>query len=169
MIVAFTGHRPDKLGGYGPVVSARLVEFAAGFISRSPATSFITGMALGWDTAVAEACVLLRRPFVAAIPFKGQESKWPAESQRRYVELLSKAAAVEVISPGAYSSGKIILRDHWMVDHCDILVALWDGSASGTRKTVEYARTRTPPKPTVNLWLNWQQAMHKLDLLEGVK
>jgi uncharacterized phage-like protein YoqJ len=168
MIIAVTGHRPARLGGYGPVVSARLVEFAVEFVSQSTADRFITGMALGWDQAVAEACAMLKRPFVAAVPFYGQESKWPAESQYRYNRLLLCAERVEAISPGAYSSGKMIVRDHWMVDHSDQIAALWDGSPDGgTWRTVQYAKSRTPPKPIVNLWMSWQQRMHKLDLLEG--
>jgi hypothetical protein len=36
-------------------------------------------MARGWDLALAKAAVELGLPLFAAIPFVGQESRWPAE------------------------------------------------------------------------------------------
>ena len=30
-------------------------------------------------------------------------------------------------------------RNRYMVDHADVLIAVWDGSPSGTGKTVRYA------------------------------
>jgi uncharacterized phage-like protein YoqJ len=31
-------------------------------------------------------------------------------------------------------------RNEWMVDHCDLLIAVWDGSEGGTANCVRYAR-----------------------------
>lgn len=33
-------------------------------------------------------------------------------------------------------------RKHYMVDHADFIIAVWDGRPSGTGKTVTYARDR---------------------------
>ena len=53
--VAATGHRPEFLGGYQHCHS--LEAYAQDAIVSCGAEKLICGMALGWDTAVAVACV----------------------------------------------------------------------------------------------------------------
>lgn len=96
-------------------------------------------MALGVDQDFAYVCVEKSIPFIAAIPFVGQESTWPIPSQEFYKELLSYAYCTYVVCQGAYSPHKMHLRNKWMVDNCDVLIAVWDGSNGGTRNCVEYA------------------------------
>ena len=52
----------------------------------------ISGMALGWDMALAQAAINLGIPFIAAVPFIGQENMWIKKTQEYYKELLSKHA-----------------------------------------------------------------------------
>ena len=75
MIIAATGHRPDKLGGYGSIVADRLFHLAYETLEELAPTLVISGMALGWDMAVAEAAFCLDIPFHAYRPFEGQESQ----------------------------------------------------------------------------------------------
>lgn len=140
-IAAFTGHRPDKLGGYGPSRLQALVKRALrqALFELSPSLC-VTGMALGVDQWAAEICLELGIPFVAAVPFVGQESAWPRESQLHYAELLRQACHIEVVSPGAYAPEKMQIRNVWMTDHCNTLVAVWNGSGGGTSNCVTYAR-----------------------------
>lgn len=162
MIVAGTGHRPDKLGGYGDDVLKQLYRFACREIERNRPSKIISGMALGWDTALAMAALQLKVPLVAAIPFEGQESQWPEPSQKRYRAILERAK-VHVVCPGGYSPAKMQERNEWMVDRCDILWALWDGSTGGTANCVRYADQRQqstglfPPIVLINLWSAWQE------------
>lgn len=100
----------------------------------------LTGMALGVDQWVAEACVELGIPFTAAVPFHNQDDAWPREAQVHYRELLSRAAEVHVVCPGPYAAWKRHRRNEWMVDRCGLLVAVWDGSTGGTKNCVDYAR-----------------------------
>lgn len=155
-ILAFTGHRPDKIGGYNASASERLEAFAAGIIIDLKPRSVITGMALGWDQAVARAAVVLGVPIVAAIPFAGQERKWPPESQRAYRELLSKLSELVTVCHGGYEAWKMQRRNEWMVDNCTKLVALWDGSIGGTANCVTYARR--VGRETLNVWPRWLEA-----------
>mgnify|MGYP001569968591 CR=1 FL=1 len=143
MIVAFTGHRPGKLGGYGPSptqdhVRSRIREE----LLRIRPDSAISGMALGVDQWAAEVCYEQKIPYTAAVPFDGQERVWPLEAQVWYRELLARAAVVHVVSPGTYAPWKLQRRNEWMVDNCDVLLAVWDGSPSGTANCVEYAREK---------------------------
>lgn len=156
MRYAVTGHRPVKLGGYAPEAQDILYRFAVRVLSEYDPDEVISGMALGWDTAIARAAIYLAVPLVAAVPFVGQEEAWPAASQRTYNELLSRAEHVEVITSGGYSPQAMQLRNEWMVDHCDILLALWDGSAGGTGNCVRYAN-RFARVECIDLWARWRE------------
>lgn len=150
MIIAATGHRPDKVGGYGPQASARRQSVAREALNAWGPNECIVGMALGWDTDVALACISIGVPFVAAIPFAGQESRWPAHSQRVFHAVLSYAAEVVIVCPGGYEPRKMQTRNQWMVDRCDIVLALWDGSPGGTGNCVSYAQAKE--KRVHNVW-----------------
>lgn len=151
MILAATGHRPEKLGGYGESVAARLRRGATRYLkTQIGVEQVISGMALGWDTAWALAATDLGIPFIAAIPFAGQECRWPTESQERYWALLKKSARVVIVNDGGYHPAKMQSRNCWMVEHSDKLVALWDGSSGGTANCVKWAETIG--KPVENLW-----------------
>lgn len=98
-------------------------------------------MALGVDQDFAFVCTEMKIPWVAAIPFVGQESQWPRTSQEFYKELLSYAYCTFVVTGGGYSPHKMQRRNQWMVDNCDLLVAVWDGTNGGTGNCVEYAQS----------------------------
>lgn len=156
-VIAATGHRPPKLGGYGPQVGLALGGLATEYLSREQPDEVISGMALGWDQAVAAACVALDIPFTAAVPFEGQDSLWPAESRARYRRLLACAKHVEIVTPGEVmgraADRAMQVRNEWMVDRAHRMVALWDGSWGGTFNCIAYARQRDVPID--NLWARW--------------
>lgn len=161
MIIAATGHRPDKLGGYDERTFGALKFLAECYIKlnltpdpRTRIEAGISGMALGWDMAWAEALIELEVPLIAAIPFVGQEQRWPDASQERYRRILGAADRVEIICTGGYAAYKMQARNEWMVDKADRIVALWDGSAGGTRNCVAYAEECKVPID--NLWDQWE-------------
>ena len=141
LIVAFTGHRPQKLGGFGESLLQMWVrvKLREALVDLQP-TEAISGMALGVDQWAAEICVELGIPFIAAVPCDGQEQTWPPPSQRRYHDLLKKAAHVEIVCPGPYESWKMQRRNEWMVDNADVVIAVWDGSSGGTANCARYAQ-----------------------------
>jgi uncharacterized phage-like protein YoqJ len=153
MIVAATGHRPDKLGGYSMEVFGRLRALASEFLGRDKPDKVLTGMALGWDQAVAAAAIENDVPFVAAVPCEGQDSRWPVQSRAMYKVLLERADEVVVVSPGPYAAWKMMARNKWMVDKAELVVALWDGSDGGTANCVRYAESRGIW--VENLWGSW--------------
>ena len=139
--VSFTGHRPNKLGGYkipNPIYSAcyGAIHDALLYLKTDKA---ISGMALGVDTWGAQNCIDLDIPFVAAVPFKGQESIWPKESQDTYNTLLSAAEHIEYICEPGYQAWKLQQRNKWMVDNSDIVLAVFDGTPGGTKNCIDYA------------------------------
>lgn len=160
MIIAATGHRPNKLGGYGPDIFDRLTRLAIDYLAdQKDVSHVISGMALGWDQAFAWAAELLSIPFVAAVPFYGQESRWPKRSQERYHELLSFAAEIVCVEPGGYEAWKMQRRNEWMVNRADKICALWDRSFGGTRNCVVYAQQCG--KKIENQWPNWLRLSEK--------
>jgi uncharacterized phage-like protein YoqJ len=163
MIVAATGHRPEKLGGHSYRLDGRLIGLAVAYLNEVEPERIISGMALGWDTAWAAAAYVLGVPFTAAIPFEGQESRWPADLQQRYREILAKATEVVVVSHGGYSSTAMEMRNRWMVDRADLIAALWDGSSGGTGNCIRYAKKRKVEID--NLWNRWRFGNLHLDLL----
>ena len=149
MIVAGTGHRPNKLGGYGHAARAKLVNVATAWLLEQKPDKVISGGALGWDQALAEAAIDLDIPLVMALPFEGFECKWPRESQEFLHSLMNPAEVVFVCEPG-YAPWKMQERNKWMVDNSDTVLALWNGTDGGTANCVKYA-TKVG-KPIINLW-----------------
>ena len=165
MIFSVTGHRPDKLLNYGEKAERRLKEFAITVVKEltfRPTDKMITGMALGWDTAIAEACIELNIPFIAAVPFKGQEGKWPEQSQKKYRELLTKASEIKYVCEDGYAAWKMHKRNSWMVDNSEAVIALWNGDETGgTANCVNYAREKG--KEIYNFWKDFEK------FKEGIK
>jgi len=156
MKAMITGHRPPKLGGYqtpNPIeqwVRASLRALLAKLLRDRPDLKMITGMALGADQICAEVCIDLGIPFIAAVPFEGQEGRWPEQSQSKYRELLEQAERVVVVDEIATYhtdrsvAGKMERRNHWMLDHTDdLVIAVWNGTPGGTGNAVAGARERS--------------------------
>lgn len=154
-VVAATGHRPNKLGGYSDKARGKLVRLAMQELNKLRPSTVITGMALGWDTAIAGAAYTLGIPYIAAVPFKGQEKMWHEDSKDLYNFLLRKANKVVYVCDEGYDPWKMQKRNEWMVDNADVILALWDGSKGGTSNCVAYAEGK---KPVVNCWSEYESS-----------
>lgn len=148
MIVAFTGHRPDKLPdkktGYklpNPTY-LHVCQQIEKILKELKPEKIISGMALGVDQWAANIAIRLNIPFVAAVPFVGQEKAWPQTSQKIFNKLIEKAAEVVIVSEGGYAAYKMQIRNEWMVDNCNKLIAVWDQSPGGTGNCVNYAKSK---------------------------
>lgn len=139
-IIAVTGHRPNELGGYNYVIRSRLESFATGILAERKPDLVITGMAQGWDQAVALACRTLAIPYWAAIPVRGQEGMWPLQAQDFYRELLRDAVGQTIVSEGGYAAWKMTKRNEFMINRATSVLALWNGDPDGgTAHAVGYA------------------------------
>lgn len=160
MIIAGTGHRPNKLGGYEDFYYNKLCSVAELFLEKNKTkiTEVISGGALGWDMALAIAAIRLRIKLTIASPFMGQEKAWPkigVWSQATFFMLKEKAHNYITVCDGDYAAWKMQKRNEWMVDRCDLLLALWDGSKGGTYNCIEYAKQKN--KRIMNLWGVYEQ------------
>lgn len=149
--ISFTGHRPDKL----PYASEkdpsciglkkRLEETVRELIADG-ADMFYSGMALGVDMWAAELVLKLKEEFpyitlTAVIPCPEQADKWGEALQSRYNGILARCDKIITTSPH-YENGCMQKRNRALVDLCDILVAVFDGSRGGTMQTVKYAKDK---------------------------
>ena len=148
MIICCTGHRPKSLPtGYD---TAPLIALAKPWLAARKPDAVISGMALGWDTAVAIAALELGIPVHAYIPFVGQADAWPQRAQTEYQSLLLRCAEIKVICPPGYEAWKMQARNEAMVDAADLVLALWNGEKGGTGNCCRYATEKG--KPIENLW-----------------
>lgn len=141
-IVAGTGHRLQKIGGFkipNPTYNW-IWDNAKKVIEILEPSKIISGMAIGYDQILAEIAIKLNIPLIAAIPFKGQESMWPKESQEKYNNLLDNAQEIVIVSDGGYSAAKMQIRNCWMTDNSEITLMCFNGDNSGgTANNVKYS------------------------------
>lgn len=150
VIIAGTGHRPDKIGGYTQVAEDRVYNLAYDTLKALQPDIVISGMAIGWDQALAQAALDLKIPLHAYVPFEGQESRWPMMVRENYWRIRHKATHVNIICEGDYASWKMQKRNEAMVRDCTAILALWNGSSGGTANCVFYAQRQR--KKVQNLW-----------------
>lgn len=174
MIVCTAGHRPfPKLGGYSEEAWQRTLRTAEVALFKHPeVTTVITGMAQGWDQALAQAAININIPLIAAVPLRGFECKWTPNGQAYFHGLIHQCEAVvyvdeldemryrarnRFIKAGIYSAAKMQTRNTYMVDNSDAIFALWDGSSGGTRSCLDYNQDLSlhpfePSIPVFNFW-----------------
>lgn len=155
MIWTVTGHRPNKLGGYGSHISSNLVKFAKQQIQLFGIEEMNNGLAIGWDMACGIACIELGIPFSGYIPFIGQENRWSDKDKSIYNQLVSAAKEIIIISPEdtikAFHD-----RNRAMVDDCEAVLALYNGEPrGGTYTCVRYAVEQG--RRIENVWLPYCQ------------
>jgi uncharacterized phage-like protein YoqJ len=165
MRIAVTGHRPSKLNNeydlQGPYCTYIRQEIVKLLISRQP-TQAISGMALGVDTIFALEALKLGIPLLASLPFKGQECKWPISSQQKYQQILrNPLVTTHIVCEGGYNSAKMQIRNEYMVDNCDVLISVWNGTEGGTMNCVRYAEKQKKEGREIEIIYinpeNWKQ------------
>lgn len=166
MKVGITGHRPDKFNKDYAMSSPwvkKIYNKLLSHISFKKPTEMWSGMALGIDMMWAELAITEGIPLVAVIPHKGQELIWPVKSQRAYQNFLRFSNRIIIVdtlptitsydkltmeityeeymllAPTIYKPVKMEMRNRFLVNHIDKLIAVWDGSNGGTANCVGYA------------------------------
>lgn len=134
---AFTGHRTYRHEADESLRRTIRALYGSGI------RSFLSGMAVGFDLAAAEAVSDCRKSLpdirlVAVIPFRGQQQRFSATDRARFDRICAEADETIVLSE-SYNSGVYAVRNNYLVDHAATLITWYDGSAGGTRYTVEKA------------------------------
>jgi len=150
--VCATGHRPPGLpGGYSgsPVLDEAIRNIVAQMATNGY-TTFISGGAIGVDQIFAKAVLFHKEAFdlelIVARPFPSQASKWPRKSQEELSYICQYADLVVDVNKDPYSPWKMQQRNKWMVDHSNLVFAVWNGKESGgTWHCIQYAKTLNIP------------------------
>lgn len=155
----FTGHRPSKLKGYSPKDNKQLlweIHNCCEYLIRYQDVSiFINGVALGVDQWSAKIVLKLKEKYphiklISAVPCLEHSSKWTENSKIDWQDIIDKSDEVKYVTEEKFTPYCMELRNRWMVDKSDIVVAVWDGSAGGTNNCVQYATKNK--KRVINLW-----------------
>ena len=139
----FTGHRPDKMEFSEKEIKPLLEKAIDEAISKGFVT-FITGMAMGTDIWAAE-IVLERRKknndlhLICALPHPGFEGRRSFVEKMRFSKIIKNADLVKEINDH-YFTGCYQVRNEWMVDRSNLVIAVFNGQKSGTKNTVDYAK-----------------------------
>jgi len=150
LTLGVTGHR-DLVEAEVPAVEARLAEFFELLENRYPDTPLrlITPLAEGADRVAARVARQRGIELVVPLPLPVDDYEQDfadAESRQEFRSLLAGSTEVDVGAGRAHHESG---RDHayaqagiYSVDHCQILVAVWDGKPAeqggGTADVIEY-------------------------------
>lgn len=157
---AITGHRPKTLclGGERTPICVELKEAIQSHLMLlywKGVRQFYIGGALGVDLWAGELLLKLQKrseykdlQLILALPFENYNMCWEQKDKERLEQLKSNSSQIiivceEVISPRLCYR----LRNQYMVDHADCLLAVYNTSAprTGTGMTVRYGEKRGIP------------------------
>lgn len=155
-VCMFTGHRPKGLPfGYNErdsrckKLKKALKKLILNKIQEENTTAFLSGMALGTDMFAAEIVLGLKRKFrditlTAVLPCRTQAAKWNKEATARYELILAKCDKV-IILQDEYTPSCMNMRNLYMAEHSDCVIAVWSGTEGGTANTIRFAIERHLP------------------------
>lgn len=164
--IAFTGHRPKKLGGYdwktpknqriGRALKLTILKEMKSIDEKN--FTFYFGGALGTDQMAFELVDFIAKQHpeynitkVLCVPFRAQPNKWPQASKELFQSQCERAEKVVYVDEeanyrlknyveGIYHPEKLFKRNEYMVDNCDTLIAVFNGEQqSGTASCIKYA------------------------------
>ncbi|MDA8371522.1 MAG: hypothetical protein M0026_16895 [Nocardiopsaceae bacterium] len=148
--IAITGHRglsTDVERAVDIAVRAHIGPLGAAVVGLSC-------LADGADTVFARAVVDAGAPLEAVVPAEGYRGALSSPHRPVYDELLAAAVLVHRLPYVESTSSAHMDAGRYMVDHCDELVAVWDGRPArgpgGTADIVGYAREQQ--RPIVVIW-----------------
>ena len=147
----FTGYRPSKfpfpMNENNPQYLAfenALYEEIISLVNKG-CTTFITGMAMGFDIIAAETVLNVARAVKdvnvtlhCVLPFENQVDTFYDSWKERYLKVLKRCDRKTVLSE-EYFSGCYAKRNKFMVDNSDYVLTWYDGKSGGTKNTIDYA------------------------------
>lgn len=160
-VCAVTGHRPNRFQfQYNEdhilcktLKKAILDEFRRMYDEQQVRHIYVGG-ALGVDMWAGEAVLRLKKmpgygdlQLHIALPFNGHDSKWNQNSKERLAFLIRHCDECVTVCQTS-SRDSYLARNRYMVDHADMLLAVYDNEKSlrsGTMHTVNYAQKRNLP------------------------
>ncbi|MEG0615237.1 MAG: SLOG family protein [Oscillospiraceae bacterium] len=150
--VCFTGHRPEKLPFKGGeelattnVLKSVLYKAIYDSIEEGYST-FITGMARGIDVWAADMVIefKLKNPKIRLVcvkPYATFGNERRGYEKWEFAHILEKADEVISLSD-VYTKDCLRIRNQYMVDHSEKVIAVVANYVSGTGQTIRYAQKK---------------------------
>jgi len=141
----FTGHRPEKLNMSETEVKEKIRNEIVKAIQDGFIT-FISGMARGIDIWAAEIVLQEKKnnphiKLLCAVPYNGFEKSWSESEKNNYNNIIENADYVKFVCEH-YSRQCFQIRNVYMVDLSERVIAAYNGIAGGTRNTIKYAEKK---------------------------
>lgn len=147
--VCFSGHRPEKLPGRGNDENAEtryIKELLNSKIEKCISegyTHFISGTARGIDLWAASMVLEHREKnprikLICVKPIENQGFNFPEQDKLLYDEIIRSADSVICTSEN-YTKNCYMIRNRYMVDNSDLVIAFVKNYRSGTGQTINYA------------------------------
>lgn len=154
----FTGHRPKSLKGYkaedNKELLWRLRDEIVNHIENKEVDTFINGCAIGIDLWAAKIVLKLKETYphiklISAIPCMNQFKMWKREDRDLWSDVVDNSDKVVMTSELDYAPWLMQLRNVYMVDNSDYIIAVWNETKGGTGNCVEYAKKQNKEITTI--------------------
>ena len=162
MNIAFTGHQPEALPFGSNELAPACVQLKALLLSEimdcaaGGCDTYLAGGARGGDIFFAEQVLIAKATeypgirLITVVPHEGQANSWTEAWRDRYFRTLELSDDVITLSD-RYTRDCYHVRNRYLVDHADKLLALYSGGATGgTAYTVKYARQKSKEIIVIN-------------------
>lgn len=142
MKVSVTGHRPERIGE--PAICHQVKQMMRMVLldirSAERGVALLSGGARGVDLWAVEIAIKSSVPYELVLPFDDYAERWLDVDKAQLDYYRERALRIHTIGePGKAAYFK---RNRYLVDNCDLLVAVYDGKpGGGTAYTVDYARS----------------------------
>jgi len=162
MRLAFTGHRPEMLPFGENELSAASIQMKTMILTEITdsvamgCNVFLHGGARGGDLIFAEQVLLVKATehpniqLITVVPHEGQANSWSEAWRDRYFRVLELSSDVITLA-AHYTRDCYHVRNRYLVDNADKLLALYNGSPTGgTAYTAKYARQKNKEIVVIN-------------------
>ncbi len=137
---AFTGHR-ELFQDFSKTKLKKEIEK----LIEKGVLLFYVGMARGFDLVAAEEVIKLKKKYpiqiIACIPYYGQEKNYSEADKKRYCKILKNCDG-QVLTTESYYKGCELVRNKYMADNADYLIAYLKKDTGGTAYTVKYFKKK---------------------------
>jgi uncharacterized phage-like protein YoqJ len=121
MRIVITGHRTEKLAPYDMGwIQTSIDQLLVEIRMLGDKHVAYAGMASGVDLHFCKSCILLGIPYIACVPFEGQEKTMNYHDAEVREQLLKSAKEIKEV------------KNSWFVEHCDVAIVVFDGNKGGT-------------------------------------
>jgi len=126
MRLIISGHRDEKLINYNlDWISLKLNGLVSESMRDHGVSLAYSGMASGIDLMFCKACTIHNLPYIACIPFEGQENYMTEEAAVNRQKYIDSA------------DGVMKVKNSWMVEHADMGIVVFDGNKGGTHNVFQ--------------------------------